>query len=101
MKAANGFQKMFCKNKRKCHSAGMFMPAWAPIVMKMNFVVVPSGADPEGSTTKAIFVVIFFCSQQASSISKNSLSPGLLNTVKLKYPLAAFIRWSKFFSSSV
>jgi hypothetical protein len=37
----------------------MSMPAWASIVMKMNFVVVPSGTDPEGSTTKAIFVVIF------------------------------------------
>jgi hypothetical protein len=38
----------------------MSMPAWAPIVMKMNFVVVPSGTDPEGSTTKAIFLVILF-----------------------------------------
>lgn len=27
-------------------------------MMKMGFVVVPSGTDPEGSTTKAIFVVI-------------------------------------------
>jgi hypothetical protein len=36
------------------------MPVWAPIMMKMSFVVVPSGTDPEGSTTKAIFVVILF-----------------------------------------
>jgi hypothetical protein len=33
------------------------MSAWTPIVMKMNFVVVPSGTDTEGSTTKAIFAV--------------------------------------------
>jgi hypothetical protein len=36
------------------------MPVWAPIVMKMSFVVVPSGTDPKGSTTKVIFVVILF-----------------------------------------
>jgi hypothetical protein len=36
------------------------MSVWAPIVMKMSFVVVPSDPDPEGSTTKIIFVVILF-----------------------------------------
>jgi hypothetical protein len=35
------------------------MPRAVSIVMKINFVAVPSGTDPEGSTTKAIFVVIF------------------------------------------
>jgi hypothetical protein len=36
------------------------MSIWTPIIMKMSFVVVPSGTDPEGSTTKVIFVVILF-----------------------------------------
>jgi len=33
------------------------MPRTASAMMKMGFVVVPSGTDPEGSTTKVIFVV--------------------------------------------
>jgi hypothetical protein len=53
------------------HFEGMSMPAWAPIVMKMNFVVVPSGTDPEGSTTKAIFVVIFFRIKHCASAEQN------------------------------
>jgi hypothetical protein len=35
-----------------CHSGTMIMPVWAPIVMKMSFVVVPSGTDPKGSLQK-------------------------------------------------
>jgi hypothetical protein len=50
----------------------MSMPAWAPIVMKMNFVVVPSGTDPEGSTTKAIFVVIFLHTSTELDCKKDS-----------------------------
>jgi hypothetical protein len=46
------------------------MPVWAPIVMKMNFVVVPLGTDPEGSTTKAIFLVILFKSSTVLSRNK-------------------------------
>jgi hypothetical protein len=36
------------------------MPVWALIVMKMNFVVVSLGTDPEGSTTKIIYYKNYF-----------------------------------------
>jgi hypothetical protein len=45
------------KWKKQRILAGKSMSVCAPIMMKMGFVVVPSGTDPEGSTTKAIFVV--------------------------------------------
>jgi hypothetical protein len=51
----------------------MFMPAGVPIIMKMSFVVVPSGTDPEGSTTKAIFVVIFLVFKEYLRLKKDSL----------------------------
>jgi hypothetical protein len=50
----------------------MSMPVWAPIMMKMSFVVVPSGTDPEGSTTKVIFVVIFFHFEHRADAKKDS-----------------------------
>jgi hypothetical protein len=40
----------------------------------MSFVVVPSGTDPEGSTTKAIFVVILFI----SSIHLGRMTSGII-----------------------
>jgi hypothetical protein len=46
------------------------MSIWTSITMKMSFVVVPSGTDPEGSTTKAIFVVIFFISSTVLASKK-------------------------------
>jgi hypothetical protein len=58
----NFLENRNCSKQPGCHSAGMFMFAWTPGMMKMGFVVAPSGTDPEGSTTKAIFVVIFFAS---------------------------------------
>jgi hypothetical protein len=47
------------------------MSIWTSITMKMSFVVVPSGTDPEGSTTKAIFVVILF--QSSTVLSRNKM----------------------------
>ena len=35
------------------------MHAWASSMMKMGFVVVPLGTDPEGSTTKAYYKSYF------------------------------------------
>jgi hypothetical protein len=40
------------------------------IVMKKGFVVVPSGTDPEGSTTKATFAVIFFALKRPFQLQK-------------------------------
>jgi hypothetical protein len=39
-------------------------------MMKMGFVAVPSGTDPEGSTTKVIFVVIW---EQLNNPDSNSI----------------------------
>jgi hypothetical protein len=53
------------RDEEECHSGGIAMSVWTPIMMKMDFVVVPSGAGPEGTTTKAIFEAIFFSIQRS------------------------------------
>ncbi len=61
------------------------MPRAAPIVMNMNFVVVPLSTDLEGSTPQAIFVVIL-----CSTWHRARLKPNFFVSPSTTWELASF-----------
>jgi hypothetical protein len=40
------------RDEEECHSGGIAMSVWTPIMMKMDFVVVPSDTGPKDFLTK-------------------------------------------------